>query len=66
MTAPGRSSTWHRVLVWVWIANLPVCVLLYLWAPDRVTLLYLALVSVYANIASHAAAEHASRAEEGQ
>lgn len=50
--------------MWVWIANLPVCVVLYLLAPGKVTLLYLALVSVYANIASHAAALHASRAEE--
>lgn len=54
----------HRYLKWFWVANLPVCIGLYAWAPQTVTLLYLAVVSVYANIVSHAGAEQACEARE--
>lgn len=62
MTDATSSARHHRQLKWFWIGNLPVCVALYLAAPTTVTLLYLALVSVYANIVSHAGAEQACEA----
>lgn len=52
----------HRLLKWFWAGNFPVCLGLYLYAADSVTLLYLALVSIYANFASEASVEQAARA----
>lgn len=57
---PDKVATRHKWLKRFWIANFPVCVCLYLFAPSKVTLLYLALVSVYANYASEAAVEQAA------
>lgn len=53
-------------LVWFWVANFPPVILIYALAPDvwkQASILYLALVSIYANVAGHWAAWQASRAE---
>jgi hypothetical protein len=53
-------------LVWFWMANFPPVIAIYFWAPDvwkQVSILYLALVSIYANVAGHWAAWQASRIE---
>lgn len=50
----------HRLLKIFWLANFPVCIALYMVAPSKITLLYLALVSVYANYAGEAAVEQAA------
>ena len=60
MHDPEQVARHHRWLKWFWIATFPVCAALYLMAPDKVTLLYLALVSVYANVAGEAGAEIAA------
>lgn len=58
-----RVNGW---LVWFWVANFPPVVLIYFFAPDiwkQTSILYLALVSIYANVAGHWAAWQASRVE---
>lgn len=50
----------HRLFKIFWLANFPLCIALYMLAPSKITLLYLALVSVYANFASEAAVEQAA------
>jgi hypothetical protein len=53
-------------LVWFWIANFPPVVLIYAYAPgvwQEASILYLALVSIYANVAGHWAAWAAARVE---
>lgn len=47
----------HRWAKWFWAANFPVVILLYLYLDERLLLLYLAIVSVYANFASEASTE---------
>jgi len=47
-----------------WILNFPPVIVIYVWAPDvfkQASILYLALVSIYANVAGHLAAWQASR-----
>ena len=49
-----------------WICHFPVVIFLYFVFPDtweKVSILYLALVSIYANVAGHLAAWQASRVE---
>jgi hypothetical protein len=49
-----------------WIFHLPVVIIIYIWFPDiweKVSILYLALVSIYANVTGHLAAWQASRVE---
>lgn len=49
-----------------WICHFPVVVFLYFAFPqtwDKISILYLALVSIYANVAGHLAAWQASRVE---
>ena len=41
--------------MWFWVANFPVCIALYLWAPTAVMGLYIALCSIYANVEASAA-----------
>lgn len=53
-------------LVWFWMANFPPVILIYVFAPQvwkDASILYLALVSIYANVAGHWAAWQASRVE---
>jgi hypothetical protein len=53
-------------LVWFWMANFPPVILIYALAPEvwkQSSILYLALVSIYANVAGHWAAWQASRVE---
>lgn len=52
----------HKWLKWFWAANFPLCLGLYLLLPEKWLLLYLALVSVYANFASEASTEQAAKA----
>jgi hypothetical protein len=49
-----------------WLLNFPPVIACYIWAPDawkQASILYLALVSIYANVAGHLAAWQASRIE---
>jgi len=49
-----------------WLLNFPPVIAVYIWAPDawkQASILYLALVSIYANVAGHLAAWQASRIE---
>lgn len=49
-----------------WIANFPPVIAIYTFAPatwQKISILYLALVSIYANVAGHLAAWQASRIE---
>jgi len=49
-----------------WLVNFPPVIACYIWAPDawkQASILYLALVSIYANVAGHLAAWQASRIE---
>jgi hypothetical protein len=49
-----------------WICHFPVVIFLYFFFPDtweKISILYLALVSIYANVAGHLAAWQASRVE---
>ncbi|WP_157465531.1 hypothetical protein [Cellulomonas sp. Leaf395] len=49
-----------------WLVNFPPVILIYAFAPDvwqQMSILYLALVSIYANVAGHLAAWQASRIE---
>src|SRR6187402_3406832 len=49
-----------------WLVNFPPVIACYIWAPEawkNVSILYLALVSIYANVAGHLAAWQASRIE---
>ena len=50
----------------VWLLNFPPVIACYIWAPEtwkQASILYLALVSIYANVAGHLAAWQASRIE---
>ncbi len=55
-----------RIEKWFWVANLPFCAVLYLWAygtkfnPPGVLILYLALVSVHALVKTCATEEIAA------
>lgn len=61
------SAKAHRWLKWAWAANLPPVVAAYfvlgadLFA--RLMLFYLAVVSIWANVASHAAGDDAAEAK---
>jgi hypothetical protein len=58
-----KTNGW---LVWFWLANFPPVIACYLLAPDfwaQASILYLALVSIYANVSGHWAAWQASRVE---
>jgi hypothetical protein len=49
-----------------WLCHFPVVIFLYFYYPatwDKVSILYLALVSIYANVAGHLAAWQAARVE---
>ena len=49
-----------------WLCHFPVVIVLYFVYPDtweKISILYLALVSIYANVAGHLAAWQASRVE---
>lgn len=53
-------------LVWFWVANFPPVIICYVFLPDvfkQASILYLALVSIYANVAGHWASWQASRVE---
>lgn len=53
-------------LVWFWVANIPPVNAVYIFAPPiwkAISILYLANVSIYANIAGHWASWQASRVE---
>lgn len=50
----------HKFLTYFWIANVPVCILLYYFSSNKVMGLYIALCSVYANVESSAGAHEAS------
>lgn len=52
----------HRRLKWFWAANLPLVVALYFLLPSKYLLLYLAIVSVYANFAAEAGTEQSAEA----
>lgn len=49
----------HQYLMWFWICNFPVAVILYFVTNEQVMLLYTAVMSVYANVESSAAAKEA-------
>lgn len=58
-----KANGWATIF---WALNFPVVIGVYAFLPDtwqQVSILYLALVSVYANFASHIAAYQASRVE---
>lgn len=56
----------HRWLKWFWVTNLPLVTGLYFLlmkeplGPENLLLLYLAWISVYANVAGHWAGEEAA------
>jgi len=49
--------------MWFWLANFPVCFVLYFALNERIMGLYIALCSIYANVESSAAAKEASKKE---
>lgn len=66
-TAAQLSRTIHLVLTIQWGLHLPAVILLYIFANDlwaKISILYLALVSIYANMATHWGAYQSSRAED--
>lgn len=59
----------HGWMTVQWAAHLPVVLLMYFFLPDaweKISILYLALVSIYANMATHWSAWQGARAEESQ
>lgn len=63
--APFLKSL-HGYLTIQWAFHLPVVVFVYFAFPktwDKISILYLSLVSIYANVVSHAGAWQAGRAE---
>jgi len=66
-TDPALLRSVHGWLTLFWLANFPPVVVLYLAVPNEVfqdfCLFYLALVSVYANVAGEWSAWQASRVE---
>ncbi len=66
MTKAEKSERFHRWMTIQWLVHLPVVVGIYFVFPDvweAMSILYLALVSIYANVVSHAGAMQASRSE---
>ena len=52
--------------VWFWLANFPPVIVVYVFAPEtwkQASILYLALVSIYANVSGHWSAWQAARVE---
>lgn len=49
----------HTILMYFWIANFPVAMILYFFTDEKILLLYTVLCSVYANVESSASAKEA-------
>lgn len=63
----ANSSARYRAEKWWWAANVPAVIALYVFAPaawKQVSILYLALVSIYALVLTADGNEEASRAKE--
>ena len=63
---PVFMRTINGWLTVFWLLNFPPVIAVYIWAPEtwkQASILYLALVSIYANVAGHLAAWQASRIE---
>lgn len=60
LRSPDNRTKMHRKLKWFWALNVPVVGIMYFTMSERIFLLYISLISVYANVASHWSAEEAA------
>lgn len=54
----------HTCLMWFWILNFPLSIVLYIYTDEKILLLYTVLCSVYANAETSAAAKEAKASQE--
>lgn len=57
--AQRKRDMKHTYMMYFWIANFPVALLLFAFTNEKILLLYTVLCSVYANVEASAAAKEA-------